>query len=556
MRDAMELVASRVDALGKAKITPQPNQGTTTQQRPTTSTTPVQPVPTKSTAGPSKPKQRKKKAETAYPDWDSRQYKGTESERKLDRAQRPLAREEKQKEAEEELAQKVKALQTFDDDDDDDEEPENTAPVPDPPAKPTTTEKKQSTAAKNRRQEMKEAKEKRDKERARAAAEDSKPKGKSPGRATEDSKPKGKSPGRSTKGAKTPKQKTDEPATSREKDDGNKKASNARPTKGAKVPLQKRTTQDDDATNRKVEDKKQKTTEERDDTTSRKIGLKTKDKAKHVDDEEYELNLKTGKFVKKRQEMVQREDDDDDDDVQMEEIDDEDIDGNYDPDKDPDKGVDDDEDDEENVEPEDDDDFKIPPLRKRKVAKTGDDATTSKKHKKLKESDEALHDLADFVEDAFPRESRQKKHQTKKDACINPAEAAHFRKAMQKEVMVLEQAVRKGRNVSDTYHTMVVHIIQACKDIKYDIPTDIEVEDIFPSIEDPNCKAWQLKIQGVETAGEGELNISKTDNSGVCIAKKKFEIKDVLEYATEVSKDWTDLKRKSFVALHSLTEQN
>ena len=69
---------------------------------------------------------------------------------------------------------------------------------------------------------------------------------------------------------------------------------------------------------------------------------------------------------------------------------------------------------------------------------------------------------------------------------------------------------------------MVVHIIQACKDIKYDIPTDIEVEDIFPSIEDPSCKAWQLKLQGVETAGEGELNISKTDNSGICIAKKKY----------------------------------
>ena len=174
------------------------------------------------------------------------------------------------------------------------------------------------------------------------------------------------------------------------------------------------------------------------------------------------MNLKTGKFVKKRQETVQREDEDDDDDVQMEEIDDEDIDENYDPDKDPDKGVDDDEDEEENVEPEDDDDFEIPPLRKKKVAKTGDDATTSKKSKKLKTSDEALQDMADFVEDAFPQASRQKKGRIRKDACINPVEAARFRKAMRKEVLVLEQAVRKGKKVSEdlshnggTYNTGV-----------------------------------------------------------------------------------------------------
>ena len=389
----------------------------------------------------------------------------------------------------------------------------------------------------------KEAKEKRDMERTTDA--------------TDDPKPKGKSPARSTKGGKTPKtkQKSDEPTTSREKDDGNKKESDTRPTKGAKVPKQKGKTRDDDATNRKVADKKQKTTakdtDERDGTTSRKIGPKTMDKTKHVDDAEYELDLKTGKFVKKTQKRVQRDDDDDDDDIQMEEVDDEDMDEDYDPDKDPDKGVDDDEDDDEqfqDAEADEDDDFEIPPLRNKKVVKTGDDATNRKKQKKSKESDEALRDLADFVDYTFPRESRQEKHKGKKDACINPAEAARFRKAMRDEVLVLERAVRKGKNVSEAYHTMVVHIIQACKDMKYDIPTDIEVDDIFPSIEDPTCKAWQLKLQGIETAGEGELNISKTDNSGVCIAKKKFEIKDVMEYAKEVSNDWTDLKRKNFIA--------
>ena len=93
----MEVVASRVDELGKSKIVPQPTQ--------TTSTT-VQPQPTQmtSTTAQPKPKSRKKKTETAYAEWDSRQYKGTETQRRLDREQRRLIREAKQKGAEAELA--------------------------------------------------------------------------------------------------------------------------------------------------------------------------------------------------------------------------------------------------------------------------------------------------------------------------------------------------------------------------------------------------------------------------------------------------------------------
>ena len=56
LRDAMEVVASRVDELGKSKIVQLPPQ-------------PVQPTPSTSQA---KPKPRKKKTETAYADWDSK----------------------------------------------------------------------------------------------------------------------------------------------------------------------------------------------------------------------------------------------------------------------------------------------------------------------------------------------------------------------------------------------------------------------------------------------------------------------------------------------------
>ena len=63
LRDAMEVVASRVDELGKSKIVPLPPQPVQITSQPR-----VQPKP------------RRKKGETAYADWDSKQYKGTEAQ--------------------------------------------------------------------------------------------------------------------------------------------------------------------------------------------------------------------------------------------------------------------------------------------------------------------------------------------------------------------------------------------------------------------------------------------------------------------------------------------
>ena len=229
--------------------------------------------------------------------------------------------------------------------------------------------------------------------------------------------------------------------------------------------------------------------------------------------------------------------------MELEEIDDVDKDRDYDPDKDDDQG---DEDDEvQGILDEDDDDFDIPPKRVKKQTK-GDKSSSKKERKQTLK--EATEDLADFVEDTFKRSTRQSVRKLKgQDACINPVEAARFQKAMKDEALELEKAVRKGRNVSAAYKTLVTHVIEACKDMKYDIPADLEADDIFPTIADPECKAWRLKVQGIQTAGEGELNVSKTDNSGICVAKKKFSISDVMSYVEEVSSDWNEIKRKNFL---------
>ena len=509
LRDAMEMVASRVDELGKSKIVHLPPQ-------------PSNPTPSTSQA---KPRTRKTKSETAYADWDSKTYKGTEDSRRMDREQRRLAREKKQKAAEEELAKKVKALQTFDDD----EEEETEAPEPDPPGPPAPEKPtRESVGVRNKRLELERRwadKAKRDEEKAKAAENLDPPKAKSPRQGKTSDKP----------------TKNDEKSEDPKKGKGPEKS----------VPKQKRSDKgDDDAMNRKVASRTRGGTKASDDTTSRSVGKKST--AKHVEDKDYELDLKTGKFVKKK--PVTRNDEDDDNDIEMEidEIDDDDKDEDYNPDKELDQG--DDEDNKEDDEDDEEDDFPIPQLRAKKTTSKPSDKSSRQKKESAKgksDADEALADIADFVEEAFKKPARDLRSKGKKpaehDACINPKEAARFRKAMKAETLELEEAVKKGTNVEKTYKTMIGHIVEACKDMKYDIPTDIEAKDIIPSIEDLSCKAWRLKMQGVETAGEGELNVSKTDNSGLCVAKKKFSIKDIMEYTEEVSNSWPDLKKKSFI---------
>ena len=558
----MEVVASRVEELGKSKIVQLPQQPQPTNPTPATSS--------------SKPR-RKKKTDTAYADWDAKTYKGTEDSRRQDRDQRRLAREAKQKAAAEELDRKVKALQAFDDDDEDNEEaPEPDPPGPSIPVKPTKPQ--ESVGVRNKRRELetrKQEKAKRDAEKAKAAEnpppdppkDKNERKGKSLARANKDEEPKdksprkGKSPARSNKDeepkakspwkGKSPARSNKETEQTKDSKKGKSPGRSMTPKEAPKTTQEKDGDDDDDATRRDVAGRtrgsKSKNTDTGDDSTNRAVGKKHT--TKHIEDKDYDLDLDTGKFVKKKKPVMRDDEQDDDDDI--DEIDDEDKDKDYDPDKEPDQG--DDEDNEDGEDDEEEDDFPIPPLRTKKVAIKASDKSTSQKKKPKKgktEAEEALEDLGDFVEGTFAKPAKQPRSkgskETEHDACINPKEAARFRRAMRAETLELENAVKAGVDIEETYKTMIGHIVEACKDMRYDIPADIEAKDIIPAIDDLSCKAWQMKLQGIETAGEAELNVSKTDNAGICIAKNKYSIKDIMEYTEEVSRNWSELKRKNF----------
>ena len=249
-----------------------------------------------------------------------------------------MIREAKQKETEAELARKVKALQPLGDDDEQEEgteappEPGLEPPVPQP-TKATETE--ETTAARNKRYELEQRrkdKAAREAERAKAAeppVDKELPKVKSPARAQNKSpgQAKNKSPSRAK--AKSPgRAKTDKEQPNKSKPDTSKPKGKSPGRAKAKEK-----TGDDDATDRGVadntQDNKNKSKKTVNNATSQSVAAKA---SKHVDDNEYELNLKTGKFVKKKKQKPVVHDDDDD--IEMEEIDDEDKDEDYDLDKD------------------------------------------------------------------------------------------------------------------------------------------------------------------------------------------------------------------------------
>ena len=201
---------------------------------------------------------------------------------------------------------------------------------------------------------------------------------------------------------------------------------------------------------------------------------------------------------------------------------------------------DDDDDRDEDYEPdeEEEDDFEIPPLRARKS--TQSDKSTDKS-RKAKPSDAALEDLADFMEQTFPKtagkKSLKRKVTTKQrigeskvaedtdgmiplfqqivgedyevmaseeveqhimDRCINPVEAAGFRATMKTLALGLKEAVKKGKNIDTTYQDLVKRMIDLARAMRYPGAFSVEVEDILVAIPDLHCNAWRKHLKGEE----------------------------------------------------------
>ena len=306
-----------------------------------------------------------------------------------------------------------------------------------------------------------------------------------------------------------------------------------RKTTGAKKPKQKDGDTVDESRNRKKEGIKQKTTGLKAKTTEQSK-RKVVTMAEDVDEDEQDLVIIEGKKAD-----VEDFDDDDDDD--------------YVPEAD------------------EDDDFDIPPPRGRKTTQIVD-----------KKTDEALEDLADFVDRTFrkpTRKSTTKKPTAKKrrvgestddteatiplfqqivgknyeimaseeveehltDRSINPTEAAGFRATMKSLAVGLKEAVKKGKNVEATYKDLIKSTIEVARAMRYPGAFTVEAEEIFNAIPDLKCNAWRKYIKGDEMM----------DPKDVVLDEDEEEQDDLLIQGPVLGEESTQAAAK---AIHNLPE--
>ena len=306
-----------------------------------------------------------------------------------------------------------------------------------------------------------------------------------------------------------------------------------RKTTGAKKPKQKDGDTVDESRNRKKEGIKQKTTGLKAKTTEQSK-RKVVTMAEDVDEDEQDLVIIEGKKAD-----VEDFDDDDDDD--------------YVPEAD------------------EDDDFDIPPPRARKTTQIVD-----------KKTDEALEDLADFVDRTFrkpTRKSTTKKPTAKKrrvgestddteatiplfqqivgknyeimaseeveehltDRSINPTEAAGFRATMKSLAVGLKEAVKKGKNVEATYKDLIKSTIEVARAMRYPGAFTVEAEEIFNAIPDLKCNAWRKYIKGDEMM----------DPKDVVLDEDEEEQDDLLIQGPVLGEESTQAAAK---AIHNLPE--
>ena len=148
----------------------------------------------------------------------------------------------------------------------------------------------------------------------------------------------------------------------------------------------------------------------------------------------------------------------------------------------------------------DDDDFQEPPPRSRKTI-TSTKPTTKRRVEKSTEKkddteDETLALFQRIVGPEFEVRAAQEFEVDPKDKCGNPVEAAGFRATMKMLALELKKAVRKGKNIEETYTDLIKSTIEVAKAMRYPGATTVELGEVLKSVKDLKCSAWRKYLKG------------------------------------------------------------
>ena len=188
--------------------------------------------------------------------------------------------------------------------------------------------------------------------------------------------------------------------------------------------------------------------------------------------------------------MIQDDDDDDDDDLKIIEKTDK-----------VDEPEEDDEDAYQIEDNDDDDDFQEPPPRSRKKVKQSKKPTDKRRvEKSMKKKDEpedkTLALFQRLVGPEFEVRTSEEFEIDPKDKCGNPVEAAGFRATMKMLALGLKEAVKKGKNIEETYTDMINSTIEVAKAMNYPGALKVTLKEVLPAVKDLTCSAWRKYLKG------------------------------------------------------------
>ena len=122
-----------------------------------------------------------------------------------------------------------------------------------------------------------------------------------------------------------------------------------------------------------------------------------------------------------------------------------------------------------------------------------------------------------------------------KDKCGNPVEAAGFRATMKMLALELKKAVRKGKNIEETYTDLIKSTIEVAKAMKYPGATTVTLKEVLPAVKDLKCSAWRKHLKGETKMNPADVEIEDDgqENGEDLVIQRPILGKEATEAAAE-----------------------
>ena len=185
----------------------------------------------------------------------------------------------------------------------------------------------------------------------------------------------------------------------------------------------------------------------------------------------------------------------------------------------------------------DDDDFQEPPPRSRKMTTSKKPTTKQRVEKSTEKKDEPeVETLALFqriVGPEFEVRASEEFEVDPKDKCGNPVEAVGFRATMKMLALELKKAVRKGKNIEETYTDLIKSMIEVAKAMKYPGATTVELGEVLKSVKDLKCSAWRKYLKGETKMEPADVELEDEEPEGDLVIQGPILGKEATEAAAE-----------------------